>query len=303
METILVVDDDRNVVASFAELFRDRYRVMGAYNGAEAVQAVRGQEVDLAFLDYRLPGEDGLEVLKNLHAIDPDLDTVIITAHGSFEAIIQSIALGAYDYIEKPLDIEKVNLIAHRALESRKMKHFVKAMREEQIETYDLARIIGRSQVMHEVFKAIGRLVNNDVTVLIQGESGTGKELVARAIHYEQPAARTARSWPSTAPPCPRALLESELFGHEKGPFTGAMVQRKGRFEMADEGTIFLDEIGDMPLGTQTKLLRVLQEREFERVGGIHRIQVDVRVIAATNKDLAEEVAARTASARTCSTG
>jgi DNA-binding NtrC family response regulator len=285
----MVVDDDRNVVESFTELFRDRYRVLGAYNGAEAIRLLKEQEVDLAFLDYRLPGENGLEVLQSIQAVDPDLDTVIITAHGSFETIIQSMALGAYDYIEKPLDIDKVNLVAQRALESRKMKHYVKAVREDQIRTYDLARVIGKSQMMHEVFKAIGRLVNNDVTVLIQGESGTGKELIARALHYNSP----RRDEPFMAVNCsglPESLLENELFGHDPQAFTGATTRKAGRFEAAGEGTVFLDEIGDMPVTTQTKLLRVLQEREFQRLGGVKSIRLKARVTAATNKDLGEEI-------------
>jgi two-component system response regulator AtoC len=289
MATILVIDDDRGVVESFRELFRGEHRLLGAYNGSEALSVLRKNEVDLVFLDYRLPGDDGLAVLKSIRELAPELDVVLITAHGSFETIVQSIALGACDYLEKPLDIERIGIITRRVLESRKMRRYVRVLRDEQSRAYDLARIVGRSQPMLDVFKAVGRLVNNDVPVLISGESGTGKELIARALHFNGP----RRDEPFVAVNCsglPEGLLENELFGHEAQAYTGATSQRAGRFEVAGEGTVFLDEIGDMSASLQAKLLRVLQEREFQRLGGTRSLRLKARLIAATNKNLNEEM-------------
>jgi len=289
MATILVIDDDRGVIESFTELFRGEHLVLEAYNGAEALGVLRGNEVDLVFLDYRLPGDDGLTVLKSIRALAPELDVVLITAHGSFETIVQSIALGAADYLEKPLDIDRIGIITRRILESRKMRRYVRVLRDEQSRAYDLDRIVGRSQPMLEVFKAVGRLVNNDVPVLITGESGTGKELIARALHYNGPRSEE----PFVAVNCsglPEGLLDNELFGHEAQAYTGATSLKAGRFEVAGEGTVFLDEIGDMPPSVQAKLLRVLQGREFQRLGGTRSLRLKARLIAATNKNLSEEM-------------
>jgi len=282
---ILVIDDDRGIVESFLALFRGRHTILGAYNGNEAEELLRENDVELIFLDYRLPGEDGLSVLKTIRSITHDADIVMITAYGSLETIVQSISLGACDYLEKPLDVEKIRFITQRVLESRKMRHYVRVIQDEQLRTYDLTRVVGKSEVMQNVFKAIGRLVNTDITVLITGESGSGKELISRALHYNG----DRKNEPFIAVNCsalPDALLENELFGHEAQAFTGATTQQGGKFEAAAEGTIFLDEIGDLPLSIQRKLLRVLQEREFQRLGGSRNITLKARVITATNRNL-----------------
>ena len=285
MATILVIDDDRGVFESFSALFRGEHTILGAYNGKEAEKLLREHDVELVFLDYRLPGEDGLLVLKTIRSKAHNADIVMITAYGSLETIVQSIALGACDYLEKPLDIDKIKIITHRVFESRKMRHYVHVIQDEQLRTYNLARVVGKSEVMQNVFKAIGRLVNNDITVLITGESGTGKELIARGLHYNG----NRKNEPFIAVNCsalPEALLENELFGHEAQAYTGATSKQAGKFEAAAEGTIFLDEIGDLPLSIQTKLLRVLQEREFQRLGGSRNIALKARVITATNRNL-----------------
>ena len=285
MAKILIIDDDRGVFESFSALFRDKYTVLGAYNGKEAEKLLKENDVDVIFLDYRLPGDDGLSVLKTIRSKLPDTDIVMITAYGSLETIVQSISLGACDYLEKPLDAEKIKIITQRVLESRKMRHYVRLIQDEQRRTYDLTRVVGKSEVMQNVFKAIGRLVNNDITVLITGESGSGKELIARALHYNG----NRKNEPFMAVNCsalPETLLENELFGHEAQAYTGATTQQAGKFEAAAEGTVFLDEIGDLPLSIQTKLLRVLQEREFQRLGGSRNINLKARVITATNRNL-----------------
>ena len=285
MAKILVVDDDRSVVESFSALFRGEHTVLGAYNGKEAEKLLKENHVELIFLDYRLPGDDGLSVLKQIRSKMPDADIVMITAYGSLETIVQSISLGACDYLEKPLDAGKIRIITQRALGSRKMRHYVRVIQDEQLRTYDLTKVVGKSEVMQNVFKATGRLVNNDITVLITGESGSGKELIARALHYNG----NRKNEPFVAVNCsalPEALLENELFGHEAQAYTGATTQQAGKFEAAAEGTVFLDEIGDLTLSIQTKLLRVLQERELQRLGGSRNIYLKARVITATNRNL-----------------
>jgi len=289
MDQILIVDVDKSIIESFKQLFSGKYGVIDAYNGEEALKCIREHAVDLIFLDYRIPGDDGLEVLKKIKEIDADIPVIIITAFGTFETIIQSISLGAYDYIEKPLDIDKINILTKRALELKKITKYINYIRDEQIRNYTLKRLIGSSGVMQGLFKKIGRLVGNDVTVLLTGESGTGKELVARAIHYNS----RRKTEPFIAVNCSgltETLLENELFGHEPQAFTGASTKKIGKFEAAGEGTIFLDEIGDMPVSLQTKLLRILQEREFHRLGGIKNIKLKARIITATNKNLITEI-------------
>ena len=291
MANILVIDDDKSILESFRALFKGKHRVLAAYNAREALASILENEIELVFLDYRLPGQDGLKVLESIRKLEPGLYVIVITGHGSFETIIRAMSLGAYDYVEKPLDIDKITILAKRALESRKMNAIVKVVTEEQAEFYSLNRIIGKSQVMQDIFKTIGLLVNNDVTVLISGESGTGKELIAKSLHYNSP----RKNEPFMAVNCSgltESLLDNELFGHEPQAFTGAYSQKKGKVEAAGEGALFLDEIGDMPLPIQAKLLRVLQEKEFQRLGGIRNIAMKARVIAASNKKLQEEVAA-----------
>ena len=289
---ILIADDDpsiRMLLRSFLE--GEGYDTAEAKSGGEVLRILPQVNPDLVLLDLRMPEWDGIEVMKKLGEQNIKVPILLMTAHGTSNSAIQAIQLGAFDYITKPFELDDVLLTVRRFFEYQELTAEVKKLRG-QIEKPDpTEKIIGRTPAMQEVYKTIGRVARSDSTVLIWGATGTGKELVAQTLHQHS----TYRNGPFVPVSCaalPETLLESELFGHEKGSFTGAMVQRKGRFEMAHKGTIFLDEIGEMSLGTQKKLLRVLQEREFERVGGSTSIQVDVRVIAATNKDLAVESAA-----------
>lgn len=289
MASILVIDDDKGIQKSFTHLFSGEHEILSGYNGKEGLDLLAGKEVDLIFLDYRMPGDDGIEVLKAIKKKEPAIPVIMITAHGNFETIIEATSLGAYDYIEKPLDIDKITILAKRALESCKMNRYVNAIRSENLRNHQKNRIIGNSLLMQDIFKSIGRLVNNDVVVHITGESGTGKELIAKALHFSG----SRKNEPFIAVNCSglsEALLDNELFGHEPQAFTGAVSLKTGKFEAAGEGTILLDEIGDMPLQIQTKLLRVLQEKEFQRLGGLKTIKLKARVITATNRNLQEAV-------------
>jgi len=291
MAGILVVDNEKNIIKSFQALLSGEHEVYGAFCGREAMEILRDQKIDFVFLDYSLGSENGLDIMKEIRELEPDLYVVMISGHGDFEVIIQAMALGAYDYLEKPLDIDRIQLLLKRAMKSRKLRNVVNFMTEEQSSHYNLKRIIGSSLPIQEVFKQIGLLLNQDVTVLITGENGTGKELIARALHYGS----SRREEPFVAVNCSgltEALLDNELFGHEKQAFTGADSLVKGKFETAGEGTIFLDEIGEMPLSFQVKFLRVLQEREFHRLGGSRSIRLRARIITATNIDLEQEVEA-----------
>ena len=288
---ILIADDDpsiRLLLRNFLE--GEGYDTTEAKSGGEVLRMLPQATPDLMILDLKMPEWDGIEVMKKLGEQNLKVPVLLMTAHGTSNSAIQAIQAGAFDYITKPFELDDVLLTLRRFFEYQELAAEVKKLRG-QLERPDPSdRIIGRTAAMQEVYKTIGRVARSDATVLVWGETGTGKELVAQTIHQNS----TYRQGPLVKVSCaalPETLLESELFGHEKGSFTGAMVQRKGRFEMAHKGTIFLDEIGEMSLGTQKKLLRVLQEREFERVGGSVSIQVDVRVIAATNKDLLAEVA------------
>ena len=288
---ILIADDDpsiRLLLRNFLE--GEGYDTTEAKSGGEVLRMLPQATPDLMILDLKMPEWDGIEVMKKLGEQNLKVPVLLMTAHGTSNSAIQAIQAGAFDYITKPFELDDVLLTLRRFFEYQELAAEVKKLRG-QLERPDPSdRIIGRTAAMQEVYKTIGRVARSDATVLVWGETGTGKELVAQTIHQNS----TYRQGPLVKVSCaalPETLLESELFGHEKGSFTGAMVQRKGRFEMAHKGTIFLDEIGEMSLGTQKKLLRVLQEREFERVGGSVSIQVDVRVVAATNKDLLAEVA------------
>jgi len=289
---ILVADDDaaiRSLLKDFLE--EEGYQVTEATSGQEALESLREDKHDLVLLDVRLPGMTGLDVLKQLREKEGEVPVILVTAFGSPNIAIQASSLGAYSYITKPFDLDDVLNNIQRFFERQQLKEEVRTLRS-QIEPRDPSeRIIGNSLPMNEIYKLVGRSAGSDATVLITGETGTGKELVAHVIHSNS----TYRYGPLIKVNCaalPETLLESELFGHEKGAFTNAINQRKGRFEMAHEGSIFLDEIGEMTLATQRKLLRVLQEREFERVGGSLPIKVDTRVIAATNINLEGEVEA-----------
>jgi len=289
METnyrILVIDDEEIVRESLSDwLKKFGYYVETAENGTRGLEKIRNQNWNIMLVDLKLPDISGLEILKEARKIQENSAVIIITAYATVDTAIQAMKDGAYDYIVKPFDPDEINLVIKKILEHQKLVDENLFLRRELTKRYTFQDIIGKSPAMQKVFELIKTVGPTKSTVLIQGESGTGKELVARAIHQISPRAQQ----PFVTVSCgalTETLLESELFGHEKGAFTGAVVQRKGKFELANGGTIFLDEIGDIDPKTQADLLRVLQEREFTRVGGQEPLKVDVRVIAATNKDL-----------------
>ncbi|MEJ5299845.1 MAG: sigma-54 dependent transcriptional regulator [Thermodesulforhabdaceae bacterium] len=291
MAKILVVDDDPQLRKSFERILTPQgYVVKSAPTAEAAIEIVRDSVPDLVVMDVRLPGMSGLEGFEEIKKIEPRLPVIIMTAYGTTETAIEATKRGAFDYILKPFDIPEMLKMIEQALKAGKFMRSRVTVDAEPGKDYSSDALIGRSQAMQEIFKAIGRVAPTDATVLIRGESGTGKELVARAIY--QHSARADK--PFLVINCvaiPETLLESELFGYEKGAFTGAHSRRIGKIEQAHGGTIFLDEIGDMPLSIQAKLLRLLQERSIERLGGRNPIPVDVRIIAATNRDLESAVA------------
>lgn len=284
MDEILIVDDDRQLAQSFEKLLsREGYAVNVATSGEEALQMIHHHLPALVITDIRLPGMTGLEAFKALRKIDPKLPVIIMTAFGTTDTAIEATKLGAFDYVLKPFEIPDMLLMVTQALETGRLMRSRVLMDQTEITTEDA--IIGRSKAMNEIYKAIGRVAPTDATVLIRGESGTGKELVARAVYQHSLRANK----PFLVINCvaiPETLLESELFGYEKGAFTGAANRRIGKIEQAHGGTIFLDEIGDMPMSIQAKILRLLQEKSIERLGGREPIGVDVRIIAATNRNL-----------------
>ncbi len=284
--TILVADDDASIRSLLKQLLADEgYSVAEAATGSEVVEQVKGTTPDLVIMDVRMPELDGIEALQKVKSLSPQTAVLIMTAFGTSNAAIKAMELGAFDYITKPFELDKISHTVKRAFQYQDLTQEVEVLRDEISSLVQTERIVGNSPAMQEVYKTVGKVAKSDATVLITGESGTGKELVAEALHYNS----TRRSGPLVKVSCaalPETLLEAELFGHEKGSFTGATAMRKGRFELADKGTIFLDEIAEMSLATQTKLLRVLQERKIERVGSSIPIKVDIRVICATNKDL-----------------
>ncbi|HVM25653.1 MAG TPA: sigma-54 dependent transcriptional regulator [Candidatus Limnocylindrales bacterium] len=289
--SVLVVDDESDIRSLLSDLLAEEgYQIRTAGTGAEAIAEVANELPDLVMMDVKLPDQDGIAVLKQLKREHPDLEVIVMTAFGGSSTAIKAMEHGAYDYVTKPFDIDDLLATLKRVFEHADMSHEVSALRLELGKSAaERERIVGSSKPMLEVFKLIGKVAPSEATVLVTGESGTGKELIAEALHR----ASKRNPHPLVKVSCaalPESLLETELFGHEKGSFTGAMTMRKGRFETANKGTIFLDEIGEMTLGTQTKLLRILQEREFERIGSNTPIKIDIRVIAATNRNLAEEV-------------
>jgi two-component system nitrogen regulation response regulator GlnG len=293
MDKLLLIDDEADVQYSFRRIFdQPDIELTTADSGEEGLKLIARIKPDLVIMDVRMGGISGLETLRRLRQIDARQMVIMMTAYGTTQTAIEAMKLGAYDYLLKPFDVPRLKLIVLNALKAaRDMRRVVSYQPLLESEDYDLG-IIGRSEGMQAVFKIIGQLAGSDATALITGESGTGKELVARAIyHHSQRNAQTFLAINCAA--IPENLLESELFGHEKGAFTGATAQRIGKFEQCNHGTVFLDEIGDMTPSTQAKILRVLQSGEFERVGGNQSIKVDVRVIAATHKPLEQAVAAR----------
>jgi two-component system nitrogen regulation response regulator GlnG len=288
---ILIADDEESLrwVLTTA-LSGEGHTVEQVDEGDAALQRLVGGHFDLALIDIKMPGLDGLSILSKAREAGLTTPIVIITAQNTMANAIEAMKRGAYDYVTKPFDVEEVRLLVQRVLEMRRQAAEPTELEKETRRRFELGvEIIGKTPAMQEIFKTIGRVAHTDATVLIQGESGTGKELIARAIHSHSP----RWSGPFVALNCsavPRDLLESELFGHERGAFTGAIEQRAGTFEIAAGGTLFLDEVGDMPLELQAKLLRVLQERELTRIGGREVIKVDCRIIAATNQDLDRSV-------------
>ncbi len=291
METILIVDDEKNYLLVLKALLEEEgYEVLTAVSGAEALEVLAASEPDLVLTDMKMPGMDGIELLERIKDRDPELPVIMMTAHGTVDKAVEAMQKGAYTYLLKPFDNERLILYVRKAISLFQVIQENRRLRQAMQSQYRFGQLIGKSRSMQAVFHTVEKVAPSGATVLIEGESGTGKELVAKAIHFNSP----RREKPFVAVSCSalaETLLESELFGHEKGAFTGAVATRKGRFEIAHGGTLFLDEIGELSAGLQVKLLRVLQERSFERVGGTRPITVDIRLIAATNRNLKEEVA------------
>ncbi len=284
--SLIVVDDEFSVRDSLYNWFRkDGYRVDTAENATEALQRLQENSYDVVLLDIKLPGMDGIELQRRIHQIDPNLAVIMITAYASVETAVQALKQGAFDYVTKPIDPDELSHLVRNALEQRRLKAENIQLREKIEELSKLDEIVGDSPQMQKVLELVRSVAATDATVLIRGESGTGKELIARAIHANSP----RRYFPIVPVNCgalPESLLESELFGHEKGAFTGAHYRRKGKLEMANGGTLFLDEVGTISPKTQVDLLRVLETKEFTRLGGNKSIRVDFRVICATNQNL-----------------
>ena len=287
---ILVVDDDSGVRESFRLILEDHYEVLDAPDGPQALEVLRAAQVDLVLLDIRLPEMDGIEVLERIKAIDEGLEVILVTAVKTVRTAVAAMKLGAFDYLTKPFEEDELLALCNRALEKRSLEREVTFLRGELARTRDFEEIVGTHAAMQKLFRLTEQVARTTATVLITGESGTGKELIARAIHRQGP--RRDRPFVAVNPAAvAESLIESELFGHEKGAFTGAYQRKLGKFELAQGGTLFLDEIGTLKAELQAKLLRVLQEREIERVGGTRPVKIDVRVIAATNVDVKQAVA------------
>jgi two-component system nitrogen regulation response regulator NtrX len=289
-KTILVVDDEGSIRTALQGILEDEgYRPLLAEDGTKALEMVQSELPDLVLLDIWMPGIDGLEVLQRLKALHRSLLVIMMSGHGTIETAVRSTKMGAYDFIEKPLSLEKLILTIQNAFEMQRLQDENEILRNVVLQDHEM---VGESPAIAELREQIRLVASSSASVLISGENGTGKELVARAVHFQS----NRRNNPFMEINCaaiPDELIESELFGHERGAFAGALSQKKGKFDLADGGTIFLDEIGDMSLRTQAKVLRVLQDGKFERVGGTRTIEVDVRIVAATNKLLEEEVRLR----------
>ncbi len=289
--SVLIIDDEESQVESIKSFLRRRnYNVYTAYNGADGIKLITENAIDVVLTDYRMPGLSGLEVLKKVKEINPDIDVVVITAYGSVQDAVDIMKTGAYDYLTKPIDLDDLELMLERIKEKRALVSENRLLKEQLMERFKFDSIIYQSKEMEEALSTAARVANSKANVLIRGESGTGKELVARAIHFSS----TRKDKPFIAvniAALSESLLESELFGHEKGSFTGAINQRIGKFEMANGGTLFMDEVGEIPLPLQVKLLRVIQFGEIERVGSQSTINIDVRIIGATHRNLEEMIA------------
>lgn len=290
MNTILLVDDEPNYLIVLSELLKEEgFETITANNGQKALEIIKETDLDLIITDMKMPGMDGFALLQETKSLNSHLPVIMITAFGEVEKAVKAMQTGAFTYLTKPFNNDELVASIIKAIEHYALAKENSRLRHEMQARFNFSNIIGKNSTMQQIYSLIGKVAPTPATVLISGESGTGKELVARAIHYNSPREKA----PFISLNCaamPESLLESELFGHEKGAFTGAIALRKGKFEAADHGTIFLDEIGDMPILLQAKILRVLQEKSFERVGGNKTITSDVRILTATNKDLKEEV-------------
>jgi two-component system response regulator AtoC len=287
MKGVLIVDDEVGTRESLRMLLKNNYEVFLAKDAEETFLQLKEHSPDIVLLDIILPDLDGLKVLEKIKQKEPDVIVIMITATRTVKTAVEAMKLGAYDYVTKPFDTEELSLIIRRALSTQALEKEVRYLREEIDKSCGFGNIVGKSKVMEDVFKIVKQIADSKSTVLIMGESGTGKELISRAIHYNS----NRRNFPFVTINCaaiPETLIESELFGHEKGAFTNAIEKKLGRFEVAHEGTLFLDEIGELSLATQAKILRFLEEKEFNRVGGSKTIKVDVRLITATNKELTQ---------------
>ena len=287
---ILIVDDEKNTREGLSRALRGEYAVAEAENGQRALEWLETHSADVVLSDLRMPGMDGMTLLSRLLGRDPKPVLILLTAYGNIETAVEAMKRGAYDFLAKPVNLDRLDLLLKRALAERQLGAENRRLKAQLDSKFGFENIIGVSPAMQEVFETIRQAAPTRATVLIQGESGTGKELVARALHQCSP----RRDGPFVPVHCAAlapTLLESELFGHEKGAFTGAVERRRGRFEMADGGTLFLDEIGEIDAALQVKILRVLEERKFERVGGTETLSVDVRLVTATNRDLRKKVA------------
>jgi len=285
-ERILVVDDEPDMVENLVRILRrEGYRCSSATEARKALELLEAQRPDLVLTDLKMPDVDGMEILRRAHAVDPAMPVIMITAFSTIESAVAAIKEGAFDYLPKNFSIDQLRVSVERALRQRRLQVENRNLREQLQTTFRFESLLGRSPAMARVFELVRKAARADANILVQGESGTGKELIARAIHANSP--RAAQAFvPVDCASLPEQLLESELFGHEKGAFTGAVRTKPGLMETADRGTLFLDEIGEMPLGLQAKLLRALQERQIRRVGGTALVDVDVRVVSASNRDL-----------------
>lgn len=292
--TILIADDEPNIRRVFEAMFvKEGYTVLTAENGKKAIDLASANPIDVLISDLIMPDITGVEVLQKVKQLHPNCAAIIVTAYGTIKSAVEAMRYGAFNYLQKPFDMDEVRLVIKKAVEHGALKAENQELKQQLKTSVRLENLDCISGKMQEVYKVVERVADSRATVLIRGESGTGKELIARALHYNSPRANK----PFVAVSCaalPESLLESELFGHEKNAFTGAATAKPGRFELAHSGSLFLDEIGDIPAAMQIKLLRVLQEWEFERIGGTKSIKVDVRLIAATNKDLEKAVADET---------
>ena len=288
--TILIIDDEqsqRDILTGY--LKKQGYQILSASSGTEGIKQVKENVIDIIITDYKMPDKTGLEVLEEVKKINPEISFLIVTAFGTIENAVKAMRLGANEYITKPIDLDELDLLLERIIEEKFLRSENKMLKEQLQEKHKLDSVISHSPKMEEVISLAARVAESKATVLITGENGSGKEVLAKSIHFISP----RKDKPFVAvniPALTETLLESELFGHEKGAFTGADKLKKGRFELADNGTIFLDEIGDTPLSLQVKLLRVLQEQQIERVGSSESIKIDVRIIAATNQNLEKKI-------------